>query len=214
MAMNTSTEDRTEAHPRHAAASGGSTDFDAIVIGAGFGGLRMLHELRELGLSLKVFEAGSDVGGTWYWNRYPGARTDSESWVYAYSFSKELQDEWQWTERFPAQTETLAYLRHVVERFDMRKDIEFHTRAAAASYDEASGRWTVTTDRGEAYRCKYLIATVGLLSSPYVPPFPGIESFAGEWYVTGRWPKERVDFAGKRVAVIGTGATAVQAIPI
>jgi cation diffusion facilitator CzcD-associated flavoprotein CzcO len=189
-------------------------DFDAIVIGAGFGGIRMLHELRQLGVSARVFEAGSDVGGTWYWNRYPGARTDSESWVYAYSFSKELQDDWSWSERFPPQAETLDYLRHVVDRFDMRKDIQFHTRVESALYDESSKSWTVTTDRGQAYGCKYLIAAVGVLSKPYLPPFPGVESFAGEWYVTGRWPKERVDFAGKRVAVIGTGATAVQAIPI
>ena len=191
-----------------------NTDYEAIVIGAGFAGIRTLHELRELGVTVKVLEAGSDVGGTWYWNRYPGARTDSESWVYAYSFSKELQDEWRWTERFPPQAETLAYLRHVVDRFDMRKDIEFHTRVASAAYDEPSSTWTVRTEKGQAYRCKYLVATVGPLSMPYVPPFPGIESYTGEWYVTGRWPKERVDFAGKRVAVIGTGATAVQAIPI
>ena len=191
-----------------------ATDFDAIVIGAGFGGLRMLHELRQLGLSVKVIEAASDVGGTWYWNRYPGARTDSESWVYAYSFSKELQDEWNWSERFPAQAETLSYLQHVVGRFDMRKHIEFDTRVESAVYDEPANLWKITTDDGETYACTYLITAVGVLSLPYKPPFPGLESFEGEWYVTGRWPKEPVDFTGKRVAVIGTGATAVQAIPI
>ena len=189
-------------------------DFDAIVIGAGFAGLRMLHELRELGLSAQVFEAASDVGGTWYWNRYPGARTDSESWVYAYSFSKELQDEWNWSERFPPQPEALAYLQHVADRFDMRKDIAFDTRVESAAYDERVNLWTVRSDKGGATTCRYLISAVGVLSTPYVPPFPGIETFKGEWYVTGRWPKERVDFAGKRVVVIGTGATAIQAIPI
>ena len=189
-------------------------DFDAIVIGAGFAGLRMLHELRELGLSARVFEAASDVGGTWYWNRYPGARTDSESWVYAYSFSKELQDEWNWSERFPPQPEALAYLQHVADRFDMRKDIAFDTRVGSAAYDERLNLWTVRSDKGGATTCRYLISAVGVLSTPYVPPFPGIETFKGEWYVTGRWPKQRVDFAGKRVVVIGTGATAIQAIPI
>ncbi len=214
--MLTSADDprrpRTETQPT--GGNGGATDFEVIVIGAGFGGLRMLHELRRLGLSVKVIEAASDVGGTWYWNRYPGARTDSESWVYAYSFSKELQDDWDWSERFPAQPETLAYLRHVADRFDMRKDIQFNTRVRSAVYDESSNAWTVTTDRGETYTCVYFITAVGVLSLPYMPPFPGLESFEGEWYVTGRWPKERVAFAGKRVAVIGTGATAVQAIPI
>jgi cation diffusion facilitator CzcD-associated flavoprotein CzcO len=192
----------------------GATSFDAIVIGAGFGGLRMLHELRQLRLSVKVIEAGSDVGGTWYWNRYPGARTDSESWVYAFSFSKELQDEWNWSERFPAQPETLAYLQHVANRFDMRKDIQFNTRVLSAIYDDSSKVWTVTTDQGQTYTCRYFITAAGLLSLPYKPAFPGLEDFKGEWYITGRWPKEGVDFAGKRVSVIGTGATAVQAIPI
>jgi len=213
--MDASTEDRqrTESASQRSA-DHLATDFDAIVIGAGFGGLRMLHELRQLGLSVKVIEAASDVGGTWYWNRYPGARTDSESWVYAYSFSKELQDEWNWSERFPAQAETLSYLQHVVDRFDMRKHIEFDTRVESAVYDEPAQLWKITTDDGETYACKYLITAVGVLSLPYKPPFPGLESFAGEWYVTGRWPKDPVDFTGKRVAVIGTGATAVQAIPI
>ena len=151
----------------------GKLDSDAIVIGAGFGGLRLLHELRELGLSAKVFEAASDVGGTWDWNRYPGARTDSESWVYAYSFSKELQDEWSWSERFPPQAEALAYLRHVADRFDMRKDIAFNTRVESAVYDESARVWTVRDDQGGRHTCTYLISAVGVLSTPYVPPFPG-----------------------------------------
>ncbi|MEA2625749.1 MAG: hypothetical protein QOD06_1794, partial [Candidatus Binatota bacterium] len=213
-ATTTGVAQSREADARPTARVSGATDFEAVVIGAGFGGLRMLHELRQLGLSVKVIEAASDVGGTWYWNRYPGARTDSESWVYAYSFSKELQDDWNWTERFPGQPEALAYLQHVAERFDMRKDIQFDTRVQSAVYDESGKTWTVTTDRGQTYTCTYFITAAGVLSLPYMPAFPGLEGFEGDWYVTGRWPKERVDFAGKRVAVIGTGATAVQAIPI
>ncbi|HEY2202892.1 MAG TPA: NAD(P)/FAD-dependent oxidoreductase [Pseudonocardia sp.] len=195
-------------------ADGDATRVDAVVVGAGFGGLRMLHELRRLGLSATVLEAGSDVGGTWYWNRYPGARTDSESWVYAFSFSKELQDSWDWTERFPAQPEALAYLQHAADRFDMRRDIRLRTRVRSAVYDEASRTWTVTTDQGQTLTCTYFITAAGLLSQPYRPPFPGLDDFEGEWHVTGHWPKDGVDVAGKRVAVIGTGATAVQVIPI
>ncbi|MBX9638566.1 MAG: NAD(P)/FAD-dependent oxidoreductase [Mycobacteriaceae bacterium] len=188
--------------------------FDAVVIGAGFSGLRMLWELRQLGLSTQVIEAAPDVGGTWYWNRYPGARTDSQSWVYAFSFSKELQDEWDWQERYPTQAEALAYLQYVADRFDMRRDIQFQTRVESAVYDETANRWTVITDQGDTYTCKYLVAATGVLSLPYTPPFPGIDTFAGESYVTGHWPQEKVGFAGKRVAVIGTGATAIQIIPI
>jgi cation diffusion facilitator CzcD-associated flavoprotein CzcO len=197
-----------------APAEAARTDVDAVVIGAGFGGLRMLHELREQGLSTRVIEAGTDVGGTWYWNRYPGARTDTEAWAYAFSFSKELQDEWDWTERFPTQPEALGYLRFAADRLDMRRDIEFRTRVESAVFDEASGTWRVTTDRGDTYRCTYLITAAGVLSAPYRPDFPGLEDFRGEWHLTGHWPHEPVDFAGKKVAVIGTGATAVQLIPI
>lgn len=205
----------TKTHPRqNSEVRSGAADVDAVVIGAGFGGLRMLHEARELGLSVQVFEAGTDVGGTWYYNRYPGARTDSECWVYAYSFSKELQDSWNWSERFPSQAEALAYLQHVAERFDMRKHIQFQTRVQSARYDETRKIWQVTTDRGDTLSCTYLITATGPLSTPYKPDFPGIDDFKGEWYLTGRWPKEAVDFAGKRVAVIGTGATAVQVIPL
>ncbi|MEX2480127.1 MAG: NAD(P)/FAD-dependent oxidoreductase [Gammaproteobacteria bacterium] len=196
------------------AAEGVEVDFDAIVIGAGFGGLRMLHELRELGLSARVIEAGSDVGGTWYYNRYPGARTDSEAWLYAFSFSKQIQDEWDWSERFPGQAEALAYLNYVADVCDMRRDIVVGTRVTSARYDEASGVWQVSTDRGETHSCTYLVTATGPLSTPYKPDFPGFEDFEGEWYLTGNWPKEPVSFSGKRVAVIGTGATAVQAIPL
>ena len=187
---------------------------DAVVIGAGFSGLRMLWELRGLGLSTTVIEAAPDVGGTWFWNRYPGARTDSESWVYAFSFSRELQDEWDWRERYPTQPEALSYLRHVADRFDMRRDIRFETRVESAVYHEPANRWTVTTDGGATIVCRYLVAATGVLSLPYTPPFPGIEGFAGESYVTGRWPETPVDFTGQRVAVIGTGASAVQLIPV
>ena len=191
-----------------------ATDFDAIVIGAGFGGLRALHELRELGLRARVIEAGSDVGGTWYYNRYPGARTDSEAWLYAYSFSKEIQDTWNWSERFPSWDESLAYLRYVADFCDMRRDIQFNTRVKASHYDEVGNQWTVLTEAGERFTATYLIAATGPLSTPYKPDFPGFENYKGEWYLTGNWPHEPVDFANKRVVVIGTGATAVQLIPI
>lgn len=200
--------------PPAAPSKASATDLDAIVIGAGFGGLRALHELRELGLRVRVFEAGSDVGGTWYYNRYPGARTDSEAWLYAYSFSKEIQDNWNWSERFPGWDESLAYLRYVADTCDMRRDIQFKTRVKAAHYDEASNQWVVLTDAGERFTATYLVAATGPLSTPYKPDFPGFENFKGEWYLTGNWPHEPVDFANKRVAVIGTGATAVQLIPI
>jgi cyclohexanone monooxygenase len=198
--------------PSHASSSHES--FDAVVVGAGFAGLRMLHELRQLGLTVKVIESGSEVGGTWYWNRYPGARTDTEAWAYAFSFSKELQEEWDWTERFPPQRETHAYLRYVADRFDMRRDIQFNTRATSAVFDESSDTWSVTTDQGNTYTCRYFIPALGVLSTAWKPDFPGLDDFDGEWHLTGRWPDEDVDFAGKRVAVIGTGATAVQLIPI
>jgi cation diffusion facilitator CzcD-associated flavoprotein CzcO len=190
------------------------THFDAVVIGAGFGGLRMLHELRELGLSVKVLEAGTDVGGTWYWNRYPGARTDSESWIYIMNFSEELKADWDWSERFPTQPEVLRYLQHVADRFDMRRHIQFSTYVNSAVYDEVANRWTVTTAAGETFTGTYFISAAGLLTITQEPPFPGLERFAGDWYQTSRWPKEPVDFTGKRVAVVGTGATAVQVIPI
>jgi cation diffusion facilitator CzcD-associated flavoprotein CzcO len=146
-----------------------SREFDAIVIGAGFGGLRMLHELRELGLSTRVLEAGTDVGGTWYWNRYPGAKTDSESWYYAFSFSKELEQEWDWSERYPSQPEVLRYLGHVADKFDMRKDIEFRSRVRSAIYDEEANRWTVTTEDGRTYRCRYFVTATCRRSRGSIP---------------------------------------------
>src|SRR3954454_11498749 len=161
-----------------------NVDFDAIVIGAGFGGLRMLHELRMLGLSARVLEAGTDVGGTWYWNRYPGARTDTESWQYIVNFSQELNAEWRWSERSPQWEEVQGYLSHVADRFDMRQDISFETRVQGASYDEEQNIWRVLTDSGEELRSTYLITATGVLSLAYEPPFEGLDSFEGEQYLT------------------------------
>jgi cation diffusion facilitator CzcD-associated flavoprotein CzcO len=193
--------------------SSGATEVGAVVIGAGFGGLRMLYELRRLKIDAVVIEGGSDVGGTWFWNRYPGARTDSESWVYCYSFSEELQQEWDWLERYPSQPQVLAYLRHVADRFDLRRDIRFGTQVRSSIYDESSNRWIVETDAKERLLCRYLIFATGPLSKPIAPPFDGLDAFRGEWYLTARWPDQPVSFAGKRVAVIGTGATGIQVLP-
>jgi len=186
---------------------------DAIVVGAGFAGMYMLHRLRGLGLNVRVFEAGSDVGGTWYWNRYPGARCDVESMEYSYSFSEELQQEWTWKERYAPQPEILAYANHVADRFDLRRDIAFDTRVLSAAFDEATDLWTVRTDRGHVARAPFCIMAVGCLSLPRMPEFEGRDSFQGRLYHTGQWPKEGVDFTGQRVGVIGTGSSAIQAIP-
>ena len=192
-----------------------ATDVDAVIIGAGFSGLYMLHKLRnEMGLRARVFEAGGGVGGTWYWNRYPGARSDSDSYIYGFTFDEELWQEWEWSERYPEQHEIRAYLEHVAERYDLLRDITFNTRVESATFDEADDVWTVTTDTGETVTAQYLITAVGALSVSNTPPFPGIDTFSGETYHTGLWPHENVDFTGKRVGVIGTGASAVQAIPL
>ena len=190
-----------------------ATDFDAVIVGAGFGGLYMLHKLREAGFTARVFEAGDGVGGTWYWNRYPGARCDIESVDYSYSFSPELEQEWQWTERYPRQPEILAYLNHVADRFDLRRDIQLNTRVTAAHFDEAAGLWRVETDRGERCTARHCVMATGCLSVPKAPELPGIERFAGPTYLTAAWPKDDVDFNGLRVGVIGTGSTAIQVIP-
>ena len=186
---------------------------DAVVVGAGFAGMYMLHRLRQVGLTARVIEAGSDVGGTWYWNRYPGARCDVESLEYQYSFSDALQREWNWTERYAQQPEILAYASHVADRFDLRRDIQFNTRVTAAAYDDARQRWIVETDAGDRFSAQFCIMATGCLSKPKWPEIPGRESFRGEACHTALWPHEGVDFAGKRVGVIGTGSTAVQAIP-
>jgi cyclohexanone monooxygenase len=190
-----------------------TTGYDAIVVGAGFSGLCLLYRLRELGLIVRVIEAGDDVGGTWYWNRYPGARCDIESMVYSYSFSEELDQEWAWTERYAAQPEILRYLQHVADRFDLRRDVELGTRVTSAVFDEDDDRWSIATDRGGAFSARFLIMATGCLSVPRFPDIPGLERFAGEAYHTGLWPHEPVDFRGKRVGVIGTGSSAVQAVP-
>ena len=208
--MSASTDTSTVSRPTASI----NVDYDVVVIGSGFAGLRMLHELRRLGMSAVALEAGTDVGGTWYWNRYPGARTDSESWYYCYSFSDELLDEWVWTERFPTQPQVMSYLRFAADRLDLRKNIRFGTEVRGAAYDAARNVWTVETAGGERVTCAYLVTAAGVLSKPYEPPFPGIDCFQGEWYHTGRWPKEPVDLTGRRVAVIGTGASAIQVIPV
>ncbi|MCW2938822.1 MAG: cyclohexanone monooxygenase [Actinomycetia bacterium] len=194
------------------AASGGR--FDVVIVGAGFSGMQMLYRVRELGFSARVFEAGGDMGGTWYWNRYPGARCDVESLEYSYQFSDDLQQEWVWTERFAAQPEILRYADHVAERFGLRPDIQFNTRVSAATYDEESDRWLVRTAAGDEVTAQFLIMATGCLSSTNLPKFPGMESFRGEIYHTGRWPHEGVDLSSKRVGVIGTGSSGVQAIPV
>jgi cation diffusion facilitator CzcD-associated flavoprotein CzcO len=192
-----------------------ASEFDALVIGAGFAGLYQLLCLRDrLGLSVKALEAGGGVGGTWYWNRYPGARCDSESHAYWYTFSPELMREWEWSERYPGQAEIMRYLNFVADRFDLKRDIRFNTRVTAAHYDEAANRWRVRTEAGETFVAKFLITAVGCLSTANIPKFDGLESFAGDWYHTGQWPHEGVDFTGKRVGMIGTGSTGIQAAPV
>jgi len=187
-------------------------DFDAIIVGAGLSGMYQLYRARELGLRVRVFEAGTEVGGTWYWNRYPGARFDSESYSYGYSFSKELLEEWEWSEHFAGQPETLRYCQYVADKFDLRRDIQFKSRVTAAHYDEATRSWTVTLEDGSRFTTRFLITAIGPLSTPTLPRIEGIDNFKGERFHTARWPKQPVDFKGKRVAVIGTGATGVQTI--
>ena len=187
---------------------------DVIVVGAGFGGMYMLHRLRQSGFSTQVIEAGDNVGGTWYWNRYPGARCDVESLDYSYSFDPALQQEWEWSEKYATQPEILRYANHVADRFDLRRDILFNTRVTAASYDEAQARWTVTLDNGETRDCQFLVFATGCLSVPKPIDIEGLEQFKGTRYHSADWPREGVDFSGQRVAVIGTGSSAIQSIPI
>jgi cation diffusion facilitator CzcD-associated flavoprotein CzcO len=187
-------------------------DYDAIIIGAGLSGMYQLYRLRELGLRVRVIEAGTNVGGTWYWNRYPGARFDSESYSYGYSFSRELLEEWEWSEHFAGQPETLRYCNFVADKFDLRRDIQFRSRVAAAIYQEETRSWSITLEDGSHFRSRFLITAIGPLSTPTLPRIEGRETFRGESFHTARWPHEPVDFAGKRVAVIGTGATGVQTI--
>ncbi len=192
--------------------SNADLDYDAIVIGAGISGMYQLYRLRELGLTVRVFERGTGVGGTWYWNRYPGARFDSESYSYGYSFSQELLDEWDWSERFSSQPETLRYLQYVADKFDLLKDIQFSSDVKSAVYDEDTRSWEIGLQEGGTYKSRFLITGVGILSQPTLPKIEGIESFKGQSFHTSRWPHTPVNFAGKRVAVIGAGATGIQTI--
>jgi cyclohexanone monooxygenase len=187
--------------------------FDAIVVGAGFAGLYALHRLRSAGFSVRVLERGSGVGGTWFWNRYPGARCDIESVDYCYSFSEGLLDEWQWSERYATAPEIRRYLNYVADRFDLRRDIQLETEVLGARYEDRLDRWTITTSTDEELRARWCVMCLGCLSTIKRPDFPGLERFEGEWFHTARWPSEEVDFSGRRVAVIGTGSSAIQAIP-
>ena len=189
-------------------------EFDVIIVGAGFAGMYMLHRARGIGLSARVLEAGDGVGGTWYWNRYPGARCDVESMEYSYQFSEQLQQEWEWTERYATQPEILQYANHVADRFDLRRDIQFDARVRSAVYDEDAGRWNVVTEDGGELSAQFVIMATGCLSSARTPDFPGLDRFEGPTYHTGRWPHAGVDFTGRRVAVVGTGSSGIQSIPI
>lgn len=187
---------------------------DVLIVGAGLAGLQMLHEVRTIGLTVRVYEAGGDAGGTWYWNRYPGARCDVESLEYSYQFSDELQQDWEWTRRYADQAEIMRYIQHVMDRFDLERDIEFHTRVQQMVYSDATASWTVRTDTGHEITARYVITATGCLSEPNVPEIPGLDSFAGDVLHTGRWPHHHVALGGKRVGVIGTGSSGVQAIPL
>ena len=187
---------------------------DAVVVGAGFAGLYALHRLRRQGLSVQVYEQGEDVGGTWYWNRYPGARVDFEGTDYSYSFDPQLEQEWEWTERYPAQPEILRYLQHVADRYDLRRDIAFGTRVESAAWDDTVQRWSVTTSHGEQVSAQFVVLATGCLSAAKVPDIPGVADFEGAVHHTARWPHEGVDLTGLRVAVVGTGSSGIQAIPV
>ncbi|MFJ1969435.1 flavin-containing monooxygenase [Streptomyces sp. NPDC087903] len=206
---SSATDDRTPQAP--GTDPGGRVD--VLVVGAGVTGIYQLHQAREAGFSVKLIEAGSSVGGTWYWNRYPEARFDSESYTYGYLFSKELWEDWEWSERFAGQPEIERYFNHVVDRFDLRRHMVFDAKVTSAVFDEPTGTWTVTTHDGTEHRARFVIAATGILSVPFVPDIPGRADFRGEQHHTGRWPKEGVDFTGKRVAQIGTGSSGVQIVP-
>ncbi len=204
----------TQQHPQKPNGNGAVEQYDAIVIGAGVSGLYQLYKLREMGLSVRAFEDASGVGGTWYWNRYPGCRFDSESETYGYSWSEELLQEWDWKEHFSGQPENERYLNFVADKFNLRPHIQLNSRVSSAVYDEDAQRWEVQIENGQRARAQFLIGAVGVLSAKYLPPFEGIDNFEGESFHTSNWPQEKVDFSGKRVGCIGTGATAVQLIPI
>ena len=194
--------------------SNGVRSYDAVIVGAGFGGMYMLHQLRELGFTARVIEAAGGVGGTWYWNRYPGARCDVESVNYSYSFSPELEQEWTWSEKYSPQPEILDYANHVADRFDLRKDIEFETRVDSAVWDDERSRWVLTTSKGDTISTQFYVMASGCLSHSKLPEIPGVATFEGPTYHTGHWPHEGVDFTGLRVGVIGTGSSGIQSIPV
>lgn len=199
---------------QEAARAKSDAPFDAVIVGAGFAGMYMLYRLRALGFSVRVFEAAGGVGGTWYWNRYPGARCDVESVQYSYQFSDELQQDWEWTEKYATQPEILRYANYVADRFDLRRDIQFDTRVTSAEFDEASNSWTIRTDDGVDIHAAFCVMASGCLSATNTPKFEGLDAFTGAVYHTGRWPHEGVDFTGQRVGVIGTGSSAIQSIPL
>ena len=192
----------------------GDDSFDVVVVGAGFAGLYLLHRLRGLGFSALALEQAHGVGGTWYWNRYPGARCDIESMQYSFQFDRELEQEWEWTERYAAQPEILRYANHVADRFDLRRDIRFGARVAAAAFDERTGHWTLRTNKGERVCARYCVMATGCLSTPNTPRIEGLDSFAGARHHTGTWPHQPVDFRGRRVGIVGTGSSAIQAVPV
>ena len=192
----------------------GTANPDVVIVGAGFAGLYALHRMRGAGFSARVFEAGDGVGGVWFWNRYPGARCDVESMQYSYSFSPELDQDWEWSERFAPQPEILDYANHVADRFDLRRDITFNTRVLRAAFDAAASAWQIETDSGERVRARFCIMATGCLSSTRVPDLPGLKDFAGDCFHTGAWPQTPVDFTGRRVALIGTGSSGIQATPV
>jgi cyclohexanone monooxygenase len=194
--------------------SANAETYDVVVVGAGFAGMYMLHRLRGLGLSVRVYEQGGDVGGTWYWNRYPGARCDVESMQYSYSFSAELQQQWDWSERYAPQPEILKYANHVADRFKLRSDIALNTRVDRAIFDESASSWSVTTSDGNTVTAKYVVLATGCLSNARMPDIRGLADFKGKVYHTGHWPHEPVDFTGQRVGVIGTGSSAIQSVPV
>src|SRR6516225_11168057 len=193
---------------------GEATVYDVVVVGAGFAGMYMLHRLRGLGFSVRVFEQGSGVGGTWYWNRYPGARCDVESMQYSYSFSDELQQEWDWSERYASQPEILRYANHVADRFGLRGDIQFNTTVEACAFDEDASIWTVKTSDGKTVAARLVVLATGCLSNARKPNIKGLDSFRGPVYHTGNWPHEKVDFTGLRVGIIGTGSSGIQSVPV
>ncbi|HEX2401533.1 MAG TPA: NAD(P)/FAD-dependent oxidoreductase, partial [Mycobacterium sp.] len=189
-------------------------EVDVVVVGAGIAGLYLVYRLSRAGYRLRVFEAGDDLGGTWYWNRYPGARVDVPSIDYMYSFDPDWQRDWQWSEKYATQPEILRYLNHVADKHDLRRHITFSTRVQRAWWDDDASLWHVRTDAGDEITCRFVVMATGCLSMPKQAEIDGLERFAGEVYFTSRWPRERVDFTGKRVAVIGTGSSGVQSIPV